>query len=356
MENAIDAFRSRMSELGLDAALVSDIDNVRWLTGFSGSSGFVILTPGGGAFITDSRYSQQSREQVKCLPVEIYKSPTTAGEAIAAAAKGLGVSKLGFEAEHVTFATHKAWAEKLNGVSLEPVSELADPLRMVKTSEEIGKIREACGIADAAFSHVLRMLQPGVTEYDVNLDIEFFIRRQGAKLAFPPIVVSGERSARPHGEASEKKLERGDFVTMDFGAMVDGYVSDLTRTIVIGEASDRHREVYNAVLEAQLSAIEAIRPGAAAKDVDAVARESLAKHDLAQYFGHGLGHCIGRVVHDVGSMSALSKVILAEGQVWTVEPGAYIEGFGGVRIEDDVVVTASGCEILTHSPKELMIL
>ena len=163
-----------------------------------------------------------------------------------------------------------------------------------------------------------------------------------AELAFDPIVVSGNRSARPHGRASEKLLESGDFVTLDLGANLDGYCSDITRTFLVGKASDRHREVYGQVLKAQIAAIEAIKPGAIAKDVDGVSRKVLDEKGLAKYFGHGLGHGLGQVVHDGGSLNSSSETVLAEGQVWTVEPGAYIEGFGGVRIEDDVVVTSDG--------------
>jgi Xaa-Pro aminopeptidase len=200
------------------------------------------------------------------------------------------------------------------------------------------------------------MIQPGVSEIDICLDLEFFIRRQGADIAFPSIVVSGNRSARPHGKPSEKKLEVGDFVTMDFGARVKGYNSDITRTVVVGEATQRHRDVYDAVLETQLGAIDAIRSGAMAKDVDAGSRACLGKYDLAKYFGHGLGHGLGLIVHDGGRLSASSDNVIAPGQIWTIEPGVYIEGFGGVRIEDDVLITEDGVEVLTHSPKEMMIL
>jgi Xaa-Pro aminopeptidase len=175
-------------------------------------------------------------------------------------------------------------------------------------------------------------------------------------LAFAPIVVSGERSARPHGHPSEKRLERGDFVTMDFGAKLNGQCSDLTRTVVIGEASDRHKEVYAAVLEAELAGIAALVPGANAKDVDGVARGLLGKHNLAEYFGHGLGHGLGSVVHDLGRLAPTSTDIIEVGQVWTVEPGVYIPGFGGVRIEDDVLVTQNGPEVLTSARKQLLVL
>jgi len=348
--------RNRMQEKGLSAALVSDVRNVGYLTGFTGSSGFLLLTGESGVFVSDSRYDEQAREEVKGFPVAIYRNPTTTAQAIAEQVRALGLTELGFEAEHVTFATHRGWQEAMPDVTFVPVEGLVDPLRIVKTDEEIAKIRDACRLADACFEHVLRLIQPGVAEYDIALEIDFYLRRQGAKAAFDTIVVSGERSARPHGTPSEKRLNRGDFVTMDFGARLESYCSDMTRTVVVGEASERHREVYDAVLTAQLRAIEAIRPGVPAKEVDAIARDSLKERGLDAYFGHGLGHGLGTEVHDLGRMSPSSEDVLEEGQVWTVEPGVYLPGFGGVRIEDDVVVTKDGCEILTSSPKELLVL
>ncbi|MDQ2985665.1 MAG: Xaa-Pro peptidase family protein [Armatimonadota bacterium] len=344
-----------MAEKSVEAALLTNIENVRWATGFTGSSGFVLANASEGVFITDSRYTEQAREQVPELEVVIYFSPQTMAQAAADAAAKLGVASAAFEAEHVSVASFNSIAKEFGDINLVPVEGLAGPLRMVKTAEEVGKMREACKLADACYTHVMRMIQAGVTEFDIALDIEFYFRRNKAELAFQPIVVSGERSARPHGVPSEKKLERGDFVTMDFGAKIDGYCSDLTRTVVVGEASDRHREVYGAVLKAQLAAIDAIRPGMQSKDVDAVARNILGEHGLAEYFGHGLGHGLGSVVHDVGRMGPTSTDAIEVGQVWTIEPGAYIPGFGGVRIEDDVLVTKDGCEVLTHSPKELQI-
>jgi Xaa-Pro aminopeptidase len=244
--------------------------------------------------------------------------------------------------------------EKFNGVDLTPVEEIFPDLRVVKTPDEVEKIREACKLADACFDHVKRMIQVGVSEYDIGLDIEFYFRRNGADIAFDPIVASGERSARPHGRASEKKLERGDFLTLDFGCKVDGYCSDITRTVVVGEASDRHREVYATVLASQIAALEAMKPGIKAADVDRISREAMG--DYAQYFGHGLGHGLGKLVHDSGRLNSTSETVLAPGQVWTVEPGIYIPGFGGVRIEDDVVVTEGGIDVLTQSAKDLLIL
>lgn len=345
-----------MATDGVGAVLVSDIVNVGWLTGFSGSFGFAIVTENDARFLTDSRYTLQAGEEVTNMPSAWFASPIVLEDFLASQAKELGVSMLGFEANHVTYGTFTAWKQKMGAIELEPLNNFVSPLRMVKSSEEIEKIRSACGITDACFEHVQRMIQPGVTEYDIALDMEFFIRRQGAGIAFEMIIASGERSARPHGRASERVLQPGEFLTMDFGATYQGYHSDITRTVVVGPASDRHREVYAQVLKCQLAALDAMKPGVSAREVDAVARRVLDEKGLAKYFGHGLGHGLGRLVHDAGRMNTSSTDTLEPGQVWTVEPGVYIEGWGGVRIEDDVVVTDDGVEILTKAPKDLIVL
>jgi Xaa-Pro aminopeptidase len=347
--------REAMGEAGFSALLVSDPTNVRWLTGFTGSYARVIVAAEDAVFVTDSRYTIQAQEQVREIRTESFASPTDGDVFTGEQARSLGVGKLAFESASTTYGTWQKWTEKF-GVELEPAPDLISKLRMIKSVEEIEKIRRACALADACFEHVTRMIQPGVTEYDLALEIEFYMRRQGASIAFPSIVVSGERSARPHGVPSEKALAPGDFVTMDFGANLDGYNSDITRTVVVAEASPRHKEVYETVLEAQMEALHAIRPGRPAKEVDAVARDILGTRDLAKYFGHGLGHGLGLLVHDGGRLSTTSEDIIQVGQVWTVEPGVYLPDFGGVRIEDDVAVTENGIEILTHSTKELLVL
>jgi Xaa-Pro aminopeptidase len=351
---ALQSLRRAMSNAEIPALLVSDIGNLQWLSGFTGSSGQAIVTLHEARFLTDSRYTLQAKEEVKGFDVRIFASPTDSITFLAQNASELGLSALYAEAANTSYSTYIKWKDRLGSIELLPADDLFARLRMVKSAEEVDRIRHSCGIADACFSHVQRMIQPGVSEFDLSLEIEFFIRRSGAEIAFPPIVVSGERSARPHGVPSEKKLETGDFVTMDFGAKFGGYCSDITRTIVVGKASDRHREVYEAVLRAQVAAIDQAKPGMAARDLDAVARNLLAESDLAQYFGHGLGHGLGKAVHDPGRLASTSDDVLAEGQVWTIEPGVYIEGFGGVRIEDDIVLTNSGAELLTHSPKHLL--
>lgn len=350
----LERVRRELERKELDALLVTQIDNVGWMSGFTGSNGFIIVTPADVRFITDARYTLQSKEQLPGTHVEIYTSGTDVWQFLSEQVQAMGISRLGFEADTTSYAAYQKIQSKFGGIELVPIDDFFGNLRLVKTADEVEKIRVACKLADQCFDHVLRMIQPGVSEYDISLDIEFFFRRAGAGLSFEPIVVSGERSAFPHGRASEKKLERGDFLTLDFGAQVDGYCSDITRTVVVGEASDRHRQIYQAVLDAQIAALEAMKPGVAAKDVDRVSRESMG--ELAQYFGHGLGHGLGRLVHDAGRLSASSTDVLVPGQVWTVEPGIYIPGFGGCRIENDVVITEHGIDVLDTSTKELLIL
>jgi len=350
----LEQIRSAMAEKGLPALLVSDLTNVGWLTGFTGTAGRVLVTPNEALFITDSRYGIQARSEVLDMPSASFASPTDGDEFLREKALELGVGELGFESGIVTYAGYEKLKDKMADIELVPAPDFFGKLRMVKSAEELAKIEEACAVADTTFTYMLNRIQVGRSEWDINMDLEFFIRRQGLGLAFPPIVVSGVNSARPHGKATQKIVEDGDFITMDFGAEVNNYCSDLTRTVVAGKASERSREVYDQVLKAQLAAIEAMRPGAAARDVDALSRTVLGKKELDKFFGHGLGHGLGRVVHDTGRMNSTSEDVLAPGQVWTVEPGVYIEGFGGVRIEDDLVITEDGNRVLTKSPKELI--
>ncbi len=355
MNQFLERVRGKMKDEGVDALLVSDILNVHWLTGFTGSSGYALVTADSAVFITDSRYTIQAGQEIDGLEVVWFQRPQTFEGFLAEQCSRVGVSKLAFETS-ITFATWHAWKEKVAGVEWVPSPDVLKPLRMVKTADEVAKIKEACAITDKCLEHLTRMIQPGVSEYDIQLDLEFFIRRSGAEIAFDPIVVSGPNSARPHGKATEKKLEVGDFVTIDLGAKKNGYCSDITRTFVIGKADDRHREIYGQVLKAQVAAVDAITAGKAASEPDRLSREILDEKGLAQYFGHGLGHGLGRAVHDYGGLGPNSKDTIETGQVWTVEPGVYIEGYGGVRIEDDVHVTPNGPELLTHFPKELMVL
>jgi Xaa-Pro aminopeptidase len=346
--------RSAMEREGIHALLVSDLGMVQWLTGFTGSAGMVALTAKEAVFVSDSRYTLQAAEEVTELEVMTVASPQKPIDVLADHLKSFGVTELAADSRTATFDTWKQWEERFQPTRIVPSPDILTPLRMVKSEDEVSRIKKACAIADACMEHAYRMIQPGVREFDILLEIEFFIRRQGAALAFEPIVVSGPRSARPHGRASEKKLELGDFVTLDLGATYEGYNSDITRTVVVGTASGRHRLIHKLVLEAEQSAIAALMPGANGKDIDKLARDILDRESLSQYFGHGLGHGLGKSVHDFGRLSAGVDQPIVANQVWTVEPGVYIEGFGGCRIEDDVRITSDGSEVLTHVERSLL--
>jgi len=225
---------------------------------------------------------------------------------------------------------------------------------MIKSADEVEKVRKCCEITDAALELLMKRLRPGVSELELLWTFEDFLRTHRATPAFDTIVLSGPRTARPHGRPGERRLQRGDFVTFDLGACLDGYNSDITRTFVLGPASERQREVYEQLLEAQVACVDAMRPGANGREVDALARKILDEKDLAQYFGHGLGHGLGAQVHDSGRLSSNVDQDIELGQIWTIEPGVYIEDFGGIRIEDDILITESGCEVLTSFTKHLI--
>jgi len=353
--NRIERFRSRLRELKLNAGLVLDPLNVGYLSGFTGSNGAVLVTPERAVFITDGRYTTQAKRECPEFELAIAPSSGAFTDAIAERALDLGAPELALESDYVTVARLEELQGKLKEIRLKPVANLASPLRQVKDAGEIAAIREACGIADQAFEYLLTLLRPGVTERELAADLEHWMKRHGSeKEAFETIVVSGANSALPHGRPSGKLLAVGDFITFDFGARVRRYPSDLTRTVVLGTATEKQREVYQVVLDAQLAAIEAIRAGADGKAIDSVARDLITARGYGEQFSHGLGHGLGLHIHDHVALSQRAEVKLEAGMVITVEPGVYLEGWGGVRIEDDILVTADGHEVLTHAPKELI--
>jgi Xaa-Pro aminopeptidase len=340
-----------------DAALITCIANVSYLTGFTGSSAWLVLTPSHAHLITSGIYATQIGIEVPDLPVTVYTPAEEPSAVLADLLQQWGVRRLGIESSN-SIAFLKSLRKHLRRAQITPVllKDVVEKMRLVKDAFELERIRAAVAIADATFAHVQRVLQPGVAEWDIAMEIDFYIRRQGAYPAFETLVVSGERSALPHGRPTERKLERGDFVTLDFGARYQGYCSDITRTVVIGFASTEHRRLYAAVLETLERSLDAIRPGKTGRQIDRVARRTLEKHGLADYFRHSLGHSIGIAVHDGAGFSPREKGKLQPGMVLTVEPGVYVPGFGGVRVEEDVLVTETGCEVLSRSPRELMVL
>jgi Xaa-Pro aminopeptidase len=354
MTSPLERLRARLDSEGFAAALISQPKNIRWLTGFSGSFARVVVGPDRAVFITDSRYEIQAAEQVSMEFTRLsFRQPQKLSDALAVALAG--ASEAGFE-DSTTVSAAAELDKEHPGIAWKPMKGFCEQLRKVKSPEEIAKIRAACGLADACMEHVRRLIQPGMAEYDLHLEVEFFYRRNGAGLAFEPIVVSGPNSARPHGRAGERKLQRGDLVTIDCGGELEGYCSDITRTFAVEEAGEEAGRIYGAVLESQLAALAAMKPGASAKEVDAASRAGLIEKGLNELFGHGLGHGLGLDVHDPGSLSGRSEDVLEPGMIFTVEPGVYVKGFGGVRIEDDVAITHDGIEVLTAFPKELMVL
>ncbi|OWA37029.1 Xaa-Pro dipeptidase [Saccharibacillus sp. O16] len=353
MQQRVNKLREAMSLQGISAMFVASDINRRYLTGFTGSAGYVLITETDSYLLTDFRYMTQAPQQAKDFKV-VEHAPK-----VMETVKGLlgSAAKLGFEQEHVTFATYRSYSAALEGVELVPVSGLVEGLRIFKDEDELAIMREAAVLADRTFSHILTKIRPGVTERELDLQMEMFMRENGAtSSSFETIVASGERSALPHGVASSRVLQGNEFITFDFGALLNGYCSDVTRTVVLGEASDRHREIYGIVLEAQLNALDKIRPGMTGREADALTRDIISSYGYGENYGHSTGHGLGMEVHENPRLSKLSDDILKPGMVVTVEPGIYIPGFGGVRIEDDIVITETGIEIITSSTKELTLL
>ncbi len=337
-----------MTRAGIDALWVSDPANVRALSGFtSPEDGKVLVTADGATLYTDARYTVQAQQE-SGLPQVIARPPETYSHA----AGTLGSGRIGFEADSLTVAGLQELQKHWSAATLVPVHGLIQGLRAIKSQEEIGAIRAAQNLADRTFEEVRPLIRAGVRELDVALEIEVRLRRAGAEAAFETIVASGVRGAMPHGSASAKVIEEGDLVTVDMGARLAGYNSDMTRTVAIGTPSAEMRRVYDAVLEAEEAAIRAVRPGLRAAELDQVARDVLAGHGLAEAFAHSLGHGVGLEVHEAPGLRGVSEDVLQPGMIITIEPGAYLPGIGGVRIEDLLLVTEDGYEILSHAPKE----
>ncbi|MBX6352913.1 MAG: aminopeptidase P family protein [Thermoflavifilum sp.] len=353
----VTRLRERLQRDGLDALLVSGPENRRYVSGFTGTAGSVLVTAADRQwFITDFRYVDQAKAQ--CQGFEIVNQGSSYTDALANLLRSAGVKRLGFEQDILTYGEVERLRvlERDADVELVPTSGMVEALRQVKDEEEIRCIERAAEIADAAFKHMLEWLRPGVTEAEVALELETTMRRLGASgAAFTTIIASGVRSSLPHGVASDKVIERGDLVTLDFGAVYEGYCSDLTRTVVVGPPSERQLEIYQIVLEAERAALAAARPGMTGKALDAVARDLIASRGYGEAFGHSLGHGIGLAIHEDPRVSRLGEEVLQPGMVVTIEPGIYLSGWGGVRIEDDIVLTEQGARILTHSPKDELI-
>lgn len=343
----------------IDAGIISNPVNIRYLTGFDTDSGYIIVSRNGSVFMTDSRYIEAAQATVDCCDVVLMKEPK---ELLIKYLKKFNCSSFAIEADHVTISGYKEFSKisKAEGFKVFFDSRLDKCIRFLrceKTAEEVENIRAAQAIAEKAFDHVVRYIKPGMTEKEIALAIDFFMLRNGADgISFDTIVVSGKKSSLPHGVPDEKKIEFGDFVTMDFGAVVNGCHSDMTRTVAVGEVSDMMADVYAIVLEAQKAAIKAAAAGVPAATVDFAARDYIEKAGYGNAFGHSTGHGVGVEIHEEPRVSPTSNYTLRAGNIITVEPGIYLPDQFGVRIEDMLHITSTGSENLTSAPKELLIL
>lgn len=338
----------------LDFLLVTFLPHVRYLSGYSGTNGMILLSPRSSIFFTDFRYKEQVKEQVKNMKVMIAERDLFSSLSNLPQLKAKRV-KMGFESDHLSCQVYRKLKTLLPDGLLVPTEELVENLTIKKDKGEIEKIKRAAKITDRVFSEILDFIKPGATELDLSAEMEYRMKRYGSSTPYyETIAASGKRSALPHGRASDKKIQKGDLVTLDFGAVVDGYTADLTRTVVVGKANKRQKEVYNIVLRAQRRAISRARFGMKACDLDKIARAVIKKAGYGRYFGHGLGHGIGLLIHDNPAVNTTNQQILEPGMVITIEPGIYIPNWGGVRIEDDVLIARTGVEVLTSSERNLI--
>ncbi|MFD1204420.1 M24 family metallopeptidase [Sporosarcina contaminans] len=346
--------REALKELGLDALLVTNPYNRRYITGFTGSSGVAIISENDAVFITDFRYTEQAADQVKGF--KIVQHEKTIIEEVAKQVEAMKISTLGFEKDHVSYGLYEMYKEKVSA-ELKAVAGIIEKIRLIKTPEEIEVLKHAAKIADDAFTHICTFIKPGVTELEVSNELEMYMRKLGAtSSSFDIIVASGERGALPHGVASDKVIQSGELVTLDYGALYNGYISDITRTVAVGEPSEKLKEIYEVTRAAQQLALEQIKPGMTGIEADAIARDYIKSKGYDEAFGHSTGHGIGLEVHEGPALSFRSETVLEPNMAVTVEPGIYLPGIGGVRIEDDILITEDGNARLTHSPKELIIL
>lgn len=339
----------------IEAMLVSSPTNVRYLTGFSGEDSTLLILKKRAILISDGRFTTQIGQECPTLEVHVRAVGQPMTEAVAQVIRGLGVSSLGFESAVVSVAEHQSLRENLGAVELVPILGRVEVLRARKDREEVAEIRQAIGFAERAFTMLRAGLRVGESEKDVADALEGFLRKFGATSAsFPPIVAVGPRAALPHARPTpETRIGDADFVLIDWGATGRPYKSDLTRVLVTGKVTPKFEKIYRTVLEAQERGIAAIRPGALARDVDAEARSIIEEAGFGRFFSHGLGHGLGMDIHEAPRLGRGVEVALEPGMVVTVEPGIYLPDWGGVRIEDDVLVTPDGHEILSRLPKSL---
>lgn len=337
----------------VDGALIVSPENRRYFTGFEASDGFLFATKNGSVFLTDSRYIEAAKDKIKCCDVEEQTK-----KLIEYAAR-FDCKTLAVEADRLTVSQLKSLRKILRGIKLTTVGtdKVIDRFRAVKTDEEVENICKAQRIAEAALDHIIGFIKPGVTEKEIALELDHYMLSHGAEaLSFETIAISGANTSKPHGVPTDKRVEYGDFVTMDYGAVVNGYHSDMTRTVAVGAVSDEQKKVYDTVLNAQLCALSVLKSGLKCADADKAARDVITEAGYGELFRHSTGHGVGIEIHEKPNLSPRSAATLETGNIVTVEPGIYIPGKFGVRIEDMAYITESGCKNLTNAAKELVIL
>lgn len=360
IQRRLERLRNVLRVKSVEAALITNPINVRYLTGFTGDDSALLIVGKTAFFITDFRYTEQARAELQGTGIRIVERKKAFLDAIAQSILRMGVKKVGFEPEEMTVQTHTELLAKIRSSAqtlqptLEPIRGLVNSLRERKDSQEVAAIGKALRIAEAAFQAVVSELRPGISEREVALELEFQMKRRGAMaVSFPIIVAGGPRGALPHARPTERKLRAGEPIVIDWGAMVDFYCSDLTRTLFLDNIPKSWRTKYRWVLHAQVRGIAAVTAGVSAQHADRVARQYLKRHRLGRCFGHGLGHGVGMAVHEAPTVNAHSIVRLQPGMVITIEPGIYITGKGGIRIEDMILVRRDGAQVLSHLPKDI---
>lgn len=352
--NRIKNVQIKVQEANIDALLVTNMYNIRYLANFTGTTGLIVVTRDNAYFVTDFRYTEQAAEQAKGFT--IIQNEGLIYNEVAEIIKTDKIEKLGFEEENITFATY----QKINDLiscELVPTSGIVEKLREVKSEEEIEIMQQAVNIAEKAYNYILGYIKPGMTEIQVANELDFYMRNLGATgVSFDTIVASGVRSAMPHGVASDKVIEEGDMVTIDFGCYYKGYASDMTRTFAVGDPGEKLKEIYAIVQEANQRVTEQAKAGMTGAELDAIARDYITEQGYGPQFGHTTGHGLGLEVHEMPSISFRNNEKLVENNVVTNEPGIYIAGLGGVRIEDDLVIKENGNINLMSSAKDLIIL
>jgi Xaa-Pro aminopeptidase len=350
--------REHLATIRFDGLLISHLPNIRYLCGFTGSAGLLLVEEAGSVFFTDVRYDTQAHEDVKGAKIVIARKGLLAGlaEWLSGRRKRARGRTIGIEAEHLTVAEKKRLIKlRPSGLTFKDAPSIVERARMTKDADELSRIRAAVALGAQLFDRALEVLRPGVKETEVAGEMEYAARRAGAQeMSFPTIIASGARSALPHGRASDQPIAPGGFVVCDFGVILAGYCSDQTRTVWVGPVPEDARRAYEAVRESQQAAIDAVRPGIPVAAVDEAARKVLRKAGLGRYFTHSTGHGVGLEIHEAPRVAAGQQEILQAGMVITIEPGVYFPGKWGVRIEDMVAVTSGGCEVLTPTSKDLL--